>query len=140
MAVHILFVDDHREFAGAVREFLEFKGYRVTLAYDGMEALDRLAEEIPDLVVLDVMMPRLNGWATLESLRRNPSTAHLPVLILTARKSDQDVTQSFAAGCTWYYGKPITDFEDFALVLRQLLEDTEGATSPRDDPQTHLSS
>jgi len=140
VAVHILFVDDHREFAAAAREFLELKGYRVTLAYDGMEALERLAEEVPNLVVLDVMMPRLDGWATLESLRRNPATAGLPVLILTARKSNQDVTHSFAAGCTWYYGKPITDFEDFALVLRRLLEDREETAPSQNDSQTRLSS
>jgi CheY-like chemotaxis protein len=117
-----MFVDDHREFAYAAQEFLEGKGYRVTLAHDGMDALDQLGVEIPDLVIMDVMMPRLDGWQTLESIRRNPATASLPVLILTARKSNQDVTQSFAAGCTWYYGKPISDFEDFALVVRQLLE------------------
>jgi CheY-like chemotaxis protein len=117
-----LFVDDHREFALAAQEFLEGKGYRVTLAHDGVEALGVIDQEIPDLVILDVMMPRLDGWQTLESLRKNRQTAELPVLVLTARKSDQDVTQSFASGCTWYYGKPISDFEDFALLVRQLLE------------------
>ena len=118
-----MFVDDHREFALAVQEFLEGKGYRVTLAHDGMKALELVAQVKPELVIMDVMMPRLDGWQTLESLRKNPQTAQLPVLILTARKSNQDVTQSFAAGCTWYYSKPISDFEDFALVVRQLLED-----------------
>jgi CheY-like chemotaxis protein len=121
-----MFVDDHKEFAYAAREFLESKGYRVTVAHDGMEALDLLGVEIPNLVIMDVMMPRLDGWQTLESIRKNPLTARLPVLILTARKSNQDVTQSFAAGCTWYYGKPISDFEDFALVVRQLLENPAG--------------
>lgn len=121
-----MFVDDHREFAVAAQEFLESKGYHVSLAHDGVEALDLLAVEIPDLVIMDVMMPRLDGWQTLESIRKHPATAALPVLILTARKSNQDVTQSFAAGCTWYYGKPISDFEDFALVVRQLLENPTG--------------
>ena len=121
-----MFVDDHREFAFAAQEFLQSKGYRVTVAHDGMAALDLVAQEIPDLVIMDVMMPRLDGWQTLESLRKNPQTAGLPVLILTARKSNQDVTQSFAAGCTRYYGKPISDFEDFVLVIRQLLENPSG--------------
>ncbi len=124
-----MFVDDHREFALAAQEFLQSKGYRVSVAYDGMEALDMMAQEIPDLVIMDVMMPRLDGWQTLESLRKNSQTAELPVLVLTARKSNQDVTQSFAAGCTWYYGKPISDFEDFVLVIRQLLEDPGGEQS-----------
>ena len=122
LASHVMFVDDHREFAFAAQEFLQGRGYRVSVAHDGMEALDLVAQEVPDLIIMDVMMPRLDGWQTLESLRKHPLTAQLPVIILTARKSNQDVAQSFASGCTWYYGKPITDFEDFVLVIRQLLE------------------
>jgi two-component system alkaline phosphatase synthesis response regulator PhoP/two-component system response regulator VicR len=128
-------VDDHPEFAFAVRVFLESKGYHVTVAHDGVEALDILGAEIPDLVIMDVMMPRMDGWQALESIRENPTTAAIPALVLTACRSNQDAIQSFGAGCTRYYAKPISDLEDFALVVRQLLENPPGlvsyTTSPR---------
>ena len=83
-----------------------------------------MAKEAPDLIILDVMMPRLDGWATLESLQSNPRTAAIPVLMLTALKEEDDMKHSFATGCTWFYGKPISDFEDFVLVIRNILEST----------------
>jgi CheY-like chemotaxis protein len=126
LATHLLLVDDHREFAAAAQELLEARGYRVTVAEDGVEALEVAAREVPDLVILDIMMPRLNGWQTLEALRQRPSTAEVPVLVLTARKSSHDIAQTFAAGGTWYYAKPISDFEDFVLVIGQLLENPHG--------------
>ena len=124
MARHILLVDDHRSFVDAAEIFLEKKGYRVTKAHDGVEALERVAEEIPDLIILDILMPRLDGWATLESLQNTPQTAGIPVLMLTALKDEEDIKHSFETGCTWFYGKPINDFEDFTLVIRTILETT----------------
>ena len=121
---HILLVDDHEGFVNAAAIFLEKKGYRVAKAYDGVEALEQVAKEAPDLIILDVMMPRLDGWATLESLQSNPQTAAIPVLMLTALKDEEHMRQGFATGCTWFYGKPISDFEDFALVIRTIMEST----------------
>jgi len=124
MKQHILLVDDQEGFVNAAAIFLEQKGYRVSKAYDGVEALEQVVGEIPDLIILDVMMPRLDGWSTLESLQSKPQTATIPVLMLTALKEEDDMKHSFATGCTWFYGKPITDFEDFVLVIRNILEST----------------
>ena len=124
MAEHILLVDDHKGFVDATKILLEKKGYRVTAAYDGVEALEQVAEEIPDLIILDVMMPRLDGWATLESLQSTPQTAGVPVLMLTALKEEENMKHSFETGCTWFHSKPINDFEDFTLVIRGILETT----------------
>jgi len=128
MNQHILLVDDHADFRRSAQLFLEKKGYRVTTAQDGVEALEHVDEETPDLIILDVMMPRLDGWATLESLQSQPRTADIPVLMLTALKEEENMKHSFRAGCTWFHGKPITDLEDFVLIIRNILESGSAAT------------
>ena len=122
MAHHILVVDDYHDLVDAAQIFLETKGYRVTTAYDGVEALQQVEQEIPDLIILDIMMPRLDGWATLEALQSDERTARIPVLMLTALKEQEDVRHSFETGCTWFYPKPIADLEDLVLVIRGILE------------------
>ena len=123
MAETILLVDDHRDFVFASKLFLEAQGFQVLEAYDGLEALEG---EKPDLIILDVMMPRLDGWATLQVLQSKEETAKIPVLMLTALKEPVNVLTGFDLGCTWFYTKPITDYDDLALVLRRILDSTKG--------------
>lgn len=136
MAETILVVDDHRDFVFATKLFLETQGYQVREAYDGLEALEAVEKEKPDLIILDVMMPRLDGWATLQVLQGNEATARIPVLMLTALKEPVNVLTGFDLGCTWFYTKPITDYDDLALVIRRILDSmkaeppAEGETSP----------
>ncbi len=124
MAETILIVDDHRDFVFATKLFLESQGYRVQEAYDGLEGLEVVEKEKPDLIILDVMMPRLDGWATLQMLQGKPETATIPVLMLTALKEPVNVLTGFDLGCTWFYTKPITDYDDLALVIRRILDST----------------
>jgi len=124
MAETILIVDDHRDFVFATKLFLESQGYRVLEAYDGLEGLEVVEQEKPDLIILDVMMPRLDGWATLQMLQGKPETATIPVLMLTALKEPVNVLTGFDLGCTWFYTKPITDYDDLALVIRRILDST----------------
>jgi DNA-binding response OmpR family regulator len=126
MAETILIVDDHRDFVFATKLFLESQGYRVLEAYDGLEGLEVVGKERPDLIILDVMMPRLDGWATLQMLQGKEETATIPVLMLTALKEPVNVLTGFDLGCTWFYTKPITDYDDLALVLRRILDSTKG--------------
>ena len=125
MAETILIVDDHRDFVFATKLFLESQGYKVREAYDGLEGLEVVGEERPDLIILDVMMPRLDGWATLQMLQSNEANAKIPVLMLTALKEPVNVLTGFDLGCTWFYTKPITDYDDLALVIRRVLDSTE---------------
>ena len=125
MANRILLVDDSQDFVVATKAFLMAEGYEVTEAYDGVQALKRVAEQIPDLIVLDVMMPRLDGWGTLRALQSQEDTAHIPVLMLTALKEPNDVREGFDLGCTWFYTKPITDYDDLLLVIRRILESSQ---------------
>ena len=130
MAETILIVDDHRDFVFATKLFLESQGYRVLEAYDGLEGLEVVGKEKPDLIILDVMMPRLDGWATLQMLQTDPVNAKIPVLMLTALKEPVNVLTGFDLGCTWFYTKPITDYDDLALVVRRILDTTK---APREE-------
>ena len=68
------------------------------------------------------MMPRLNGWQTLQALQSNESTAAIPVLMLTALRGSEPVKESFDRGSVWFYPKPITDYHDLLLVIRRILD------------------
>ncbi len=80
----ILVVDDDPDLVEAVSMKLEAKNYRVAKAYDGVEAMDRINEEKPDLVVLDVMMPRKNGWDVCEEIKNSDTLKNIAVVLLTA--------------------------------------------------------
>lgn len=122
MAEHILLVDDNEDFLSAAREFFSSNGYRVTAAPDGQAALKLAEQHLPDIILLDVMMPRMDGWETLKSLQANEETANIPVLMLTAVRGSESVKKSFDRGSVWYYSKPITDHHDLLLVIRRILD------------------
>lgn len=117
----ILLVDDFRDFVLATRIYLEGEGYKILEAYDGIEALEVLESAQPDLIILDVMMPRLDGWGTLARLQADDRFNRIPIIMLTALKEPVNVKTGIDLGCTWYYTKPITDYSDFALVIGRIL-------------------
>ena len=82
-AARIAYVDDDMELRTVVSQFLEEEGYEVLLAADGEEGLGLILEERPDMVILDVMMPKQNGWEVAKSLRSHPELSELPILMLT---------------------------------------------------------
>ena len=123
MAKHILLVDDNKDFLSAAREFFSNKGYRVTAAPDGQAALKLVAQQRPDIILLDVMMPRMDGWQTLQALQDDEQTADIPVLMLTAVRGSESVKKSFDHGSVWYYSKPVTDHHDLLLVIRRILDE-----------------
>ena len=122
MAKRILLVDDNEDFLSAAREFLSGEGYRVSTARDGQTALKLVGRHPPDIILLDVMMPRMDGWETLKILQDNEQTADIPVLMLTAVRGSESVKKSFDRGSVWYYSKPITDHHDLLLVIRRILD------------------
>jgi len=122
MAEHILLVDDNEDFLSAGREFFASQGYQVSAAPDGRAALELVEAQRPSIILLDVMMPRLNGWQTLQALQSNESTAAIPVLMLTALRGSEPVKESFDRGSVWFYPKPITDYHDLLLVIRRILD------------------
>jgi len=125
----ILLVDDYRDFVLAARIFLEGEGYDVVEAYDGVQALDLLRTLRPDLIILDVMMPRLDGWQTLAQIQADEKLRDIPVMMLTALTEGPNIQTGIDLGCTWYYTKPITDYPDLALVIGRF---TSGLDPPPD--------
>src|SRR5690606_32051809 len=101
----VLVVDDNAEIRAFVARHLEAH-YRVVEAADGVEALERVAASVPDLVVSDVMMPRLDGYGLLRALRQSPETDFVPVVLLTARAAPEDRLAGLDEGADDYLEKP----------------------------------
>jgi two-component system alkaline phosphatase synthesis response regulator PhoP/two-component system response regulator VicR len=118
MAKTILAVDDERHIVRLVQVNLERNGYRVLTAADGKEALEKIAAEHPDLVVMDVMMPYMDGFEALHRLRQDPATRNLPVIMLTAKAMDHDVYEGWRAGADCYLTKPFNPHELLAFIQR----------------------
>lgn len=130
--MRILVVDDDRAVRESLRRSLQFNGYQVELAADGQQALDALAEQRPDAMVLDVMMPRVDG---LEVARRLRGTGDdLPILVLTARDAVSDRVAGLDAGADDYLPKPFALEELLArvraLLRRAIPPDSDGIESP----------
>ncbi|MCC6445456.1 MAG: response regulator [Armatimonadetes bacterium] len=118
MAKKILAVDDEKHIVRLVQVNLQRAGYEVVTANDGKEALEKVESERPDLVVLDVMMPYMDGFEVLRNLRSNPSTRELPVIMLTAKAQDADVFKGWQSGVDCYLTKPFNPMELLSFVKR----------------------
>ncbi len=106
--ISVLVVDDELRLVDVLRMNLEVEGYRVLEAHDGLEALDRLKADLPDLVVLDVMMPELDGFQTLKRIRE---VSNVPVIMLTVRDEESDRIRGLEIGADDYLTKPFSPRE-----------------------------
>jgi two-component system alkaline phosphatase synthesis response regulator PhoP/two-component system response regulator VicR len=118
MAKKILVVDDERHIVRLVQVNLERAGYEILTAYDGVEALEKVKSESPDMVVLDVMMPRMDGFEVLKNLQADPSYQNIPVIMLTAKAQDADIFKGWASGVSSYLTKPFNPRELLVFVER----------------------
>ncbi len=129
---HVLVVEDDRAVRESLRRSLEFNGYRVSTASDGAEALAGIGGIAPDAVVMDVMMPRLDGLETTRALRKVGNS--VPILVLTARDAVGDRVEGLDAGADDYLTKPFA-LEELLARLRALLR---RVTPGPGDPDEHL--
>jgi two-component system alkaline phosphatase synthesis response regulator PhoP/two-component system response regulator VicR len=114
----ILVVDDERHIVRLIQVNLERAGYQVATAFDGKEALKRVEEAKPDLIVLDVMMPYMDGFEVQKRLQADPNTRNIPVIMLTAKSQDADVFRGWASGVSAYLTKPFNPLELLTFVKR----------------------
>ena len=120
MAEKILVVDDEPDSLKLFGYSLHRQGYEVLVAQNGSEALKIINKQKPDLVILDIMMPVMDGYEVCRRIRANPETEHLPVIMLTAKSEMQDKLTGFEAGADDYISKPVTLAELFARVKATL--------------------
>ena len=115
-----LVVDDDPLIVELMSLVLEQAGFRVERAYDGSAGLERVAEARPDVVLLDVMLPGIDGLEVTRRLHRDPATRDLPVILVSARTGEQDVEAGRAAGAADYLRKPFDPDELIAMISRVL--------------------
>jgi len=105
----IMVVDDNRITTKLLRRYLEANGYEAKEAYDGIDCLEKVEERLPDAIVLDVMMPRLDGYETVKKLKTQDHTKHVPVVIVTALNDVANQIKSIEAGANDFLSKPIEE-------------------------------
>ncbi len=116
MAEKILIADDEESLVEFIVRALKKHGYRVIAAYDGDNALFLIGEELPDLVILDLMMPLMDGWEVCRRAKSDPATKDIPIIMLTARSSADDAVQGLDLGADDYMRKPFSLDELLARV------------------------
>jgi CheY-like chemotaxis protein len=116
----ILLVDDEAGFAELMRDLLEMDNYEVQLAHDGQEGLDKLQEFIPDVIISDVVMPRLSGFEMFKRVKAIPETAKIPFLFITGFQDDRVLSEARKIGVFGILKKPI-DIEQIENRLRDLV-------------------
>ncbi|ADI63242.1 response regulator transcription factor [Trichormus azollae] len=121
MALKILVVDDDLGTRLSISDYLELSGYSVIMADDGQEALAMVEENNPDLIVTDIVMPRLNGYELVRRVRQKAEFRLLPVILLTERTKTQERILGYQSGCDLYLPKPF-ELEELAAAIRNLLE------------------
>jgi len=115
----VLVVDDDEVIRQLIAVNLELEGFEVFTAVDGQDCLDRVVDIQPDVITLDVMMPRLDGWVTATQLRRNPLTSAIKVVLITARAQEDDRDHGRQVGVDAYLTKPF-DPAEMIRVVREL--------------------
>lgn len=107
MKKKILYIEDNEQNLYLVRFILEKHGYEVHAAMDGQEGIDRAATVLPDLILLDIQLPLMDGYAVARQLRANPDLAAVPIVAVTSYAMAGDRDKALGAGCTGYIEKPI---------------------------------
>lgn len=107
----VVIADDDPDIRRLVEMTVTNAGCDVTVASDGEEALERVRDSVPDLVILDVLMPRMDGWEVARALKSDPATREVPVMFLTSRGQEHDVLEGFDSGAVDYMVKPFSPRE-----------------------------
>jgi CheY-like chemotaxis protein len=119
----VLIADDDPIIIKLLQVNLEMEGYEVIMAEDGQDAVEKAQGKTPDLIILDIMMPRLDGWSARQELLKYPALKDVPVIFLSARAQQADLRKGYEAGVAEYITKPF-DPVDLLDVIEQVLAGT----------------
>ena len=140
MAKRVLVVDDEPSILKIIATQLRVSGYDVTVAMDGASALARVMESPPDLMILDVMLPKMNGYEVCTSIKQNPQLRHIPIIMFTALRGEQDYWKAMSCGADAHLTKPYS-VDDLQQIVSRLIRALDAGTksadgSPADAPPT----
>ena len=124
MPKKIMVIDDEPYIARVIKFKLEQEGYTVFSANDGLTGLEKIRQEKPDLVLLDVMMPGLTGYEVCQKIKADPQLASIPVVILTAKGQERDREEGLSVGASDYITKPFSPNRLLELVRNMVGENT----------------
>lgn len=123
----ILVVEDFDALRDVYEIFLSRDGYQVATVANGLEAIDALRNDTPDLILLDMLLPHVSGWDLLRFIRGIPKWQGIPVIVVSALSEAPNVAQGWSLGCTSYLEKPV-DMEDLCLLVNRILENPPAPT------------
>lgn len=123
MKKRILLVEDNPATMDVMKLELELLGYEVLVAPNGLEAVAMASSESPDLIVMDIQLPKLNGLQAVSQIRRNSTTEAIPILAATAKALAHDRAECLASGCDDYITKPFTH-KELGFAIERLLQQT----------------
>ncbi len=126
----VLVVEDHEDSREMYQEFLEFEGYDVVVAADGLEALERAKQAKPDMILMDMSLPLVNGWEATRRLKEDDNTADIPVMALTGHAFPGHAEKAKQVGCDAYVTKPALP-EEVANRIRSMLQKSKSGPHKR---------
>lgn len=124
--VTVLLTEDNDHLRGIFTRVLRSGGYTVLEAPDGLRATELSAEHLPNLILMDLSLPKMDGWEATRRIRANPATAHIPVIALSAFDRTTELERAHQVGCNSYLAKPI-DLKDLLSEVRKWLEASQGS-------------
>jgi DNA-binding response OmpR family regulator len=127
---HICIVDDNQMAREVITEQLSVENYRVTHVHNGLDLLKRFDQLNPDVILMDVMMPQVNGYAVCQEIKQNPARKHIPVILVTALNNREDMLQGLEAGADEFLTKPANGAELRARVRTMLVSEKSTFTNP----------
>lgn len=127
---HVLIVDDHPDMLGVLDQLMKSAGYQTELANSGVDALERAHTDAPDLILLDWMMPGMDGLQVLAHLRAAPMTAKTPVVVISA-KGPEEGNKAIRAGATAYWPKGSVDADELIRIAGAVTSNRVGSTTGR---------
>jgi len=133
--IKILAVDDDTMVLAVIKKRLEFAGYEVITAMEGLEGLKKARSENPDLIVLDLILPNLNGYQICAMLKRDSKYRNIPIIMLTSRSQQADIAEGMKAGADAYITKPY-DPDEFIAKIQTLLTESKQNEGKQQEPST----
>jgi DNA-binding response OmpR family regulator len=116
----VLIVDDEKNIILTLKMFFISKGFNVIIATDGLEAIYIVENNMPDLIMLDIVLPKLNGYLVCQALKESISTKEIPIIIMSAKTQESDIKRAFDVGADEYIVKPFT-IDDIRLLVSKYI-------------------